>query len=70
MPAPTSVFNEQEFSDVVVTGQYAPTSSKNATYKVNVISDQELTTRGVTNLREALTKPSGDRHSARQCVWQ
>lgn len=59
IPAPTSVFNEQEFSDVVVTGQYAPTSSKNATYKVNVISDQELTTRGVTNLREALQNQVG-----------
>jgi len=59
MPAPTSIFNEQEFSDVVVTGQYAPTSSKNATYKVNVISNTELTTRGVTNLREALQNQVG-----------
>ena len=51
--------NTQEFIDVVVTGQYAPTSSKNATHKVHTITNQELTARGVTNLREALENQIG-----------
>ncbi len=52
-------FDTQELSDVVVTGQYAPTSSKNATYKITSIDKQEIQKRGVTNLREALDNQLG-----------
>ena len=54
-----SPFETQEFQDIVVTGQHAPTSAKNATYKITSIDKQEMLKRGVTNLREALDNQLG-----------
>jgi outer membrane receptor for ferrienterochelin and colicins len=50
---------KQELSDIVVTGEYAPISSKSAVYNVTTISKSELQAKGATNLREALDNKLG-----------
>jgi outer membrane receptor for ferrienterochelin and colicins len=57
--ASKTAFETQEFQDLFVTGQHAPTSAKNATYKITSIDKQEILKRGVTNLREALDNQLG-----------
>ena len=50
---------KQELTDVVVTGEHAPTSSKSAIYNVTTISRAEIQSKGATNLREALDNKLG-----------
>ena len=44
----------QNIKDVVVTGQYGVSSSKNSLYEVKVITSETLKAKGANNLREAL----------------
>ena len=44
----------EQLKEVVVTAQYAPTSEKNAVYKVNVINRKTIESKAVTNLTDLL----------------
>ncbi|MFV0470470.1 MAG: TonB-dependent receptor [Paludibacteraceae bacterium] len=55
--------NKTQLSEVVVTGQFKPQSVRNSVYKVKVINQQQIQSKGATNIQNLLNTELGIRMS-------